>query len=181
LTNEEVHIEEIIRGCKSDNRKAQEQLYRSFYRVMMNLCIRYTKNEADALEVLNSGFFKVYKNINRFTPERGSIYTWIRTIIVNNCLDFVKSKQRFQTVDDIDSAQDLQLQPEVFSRINTNELLEHIRKLPPATQAVFNLFVFEGYSHKEIAEAVDISEGTSKWHLNDARKKLKQMITSTIE
>jgi RNA polymerase sigma-70 factor (ECF subfamily) len=68
----------------------------------------------------------------------------------------------------------------VFSRINTNELLEYIRKLPPATQAVFNLFVFEGYSHKAIAEAAGISEGTSKWHLNEARKKLKQMIT-TIE
>src|SRR5258705_5493313 len=93
LVNEEQNIDTIISGCKKDNRKAQEQLYRSYYRAMMNLCLRYTKNETDALEVLNTGFYKVYKNINRFDAGKASLYTWIRTIIINSCLDLLKTRQ----------------------------------------------------------------------------------------
>ena len=167
---------DIIRGCQKGNRKAQEQLYKNYYRAMMTLCLRYTKNESDAVEVLNTGFFKVFRNIQRYEPEQASLYTWIRTIVINSCLDFIKSRQRMEQHRELNEAIDADIPAEVVSRIKANELLQLVRQLPPATQAVFNLYVIEGYNHKEIGQLLGISEGTSKWHLSEGRKTLQQMI-----
>ncbi len=175
---EPAQIHALISGCKNDDRKSQEQLYRSFYRVMMNLCLRYTRNEQDALEVLNSGFYNVFKNIHKYDASVGSLYTWIRSILVNRCLDHLRSRQQFENIEDIDSISPPEIQPEVIARLDAASLLSIVRTLPPATQAVFNLFVLDGYSHKEIAAMAGISEGTSKWHLNQARKKMKEMISN---
>ncbi len=155
---------------------AQEQLYRSFYRVMMNLCLRYTKNEADAMEVLNTGFYKVFKNIERYEPAQASLYTWIRTVIINSCLDFIKSKQKEIQAKELEEAEMIDIPPDVISKIKATAILELVRQLPPATQAVFNLYVIEGYSHKEIAQLLQISDGTSKWHLSEARKILQALL-----
>ena len=143
---------------------------------MITLCLRYTKNEADAVEVLNSGFLKVFKNIQRYDPGQASLYTWIRTIVVNSCLDFIKAKQKTEQHKELDEAMDVHIPAEAVNRMKATELLQLVRQLPPATQAVFNLYVMEGYSHKEIGELLQISEGTSKWHLSEARKSLQQMI-----
>lgn len=142
----------------------------------MTLCIRYTKNETDAVEVLNTGFFKVFKNIQRYEPAQASLYTWIRTIVINSCLDFIKSKQRMESHKELNDAVNADIPAEVISKIRANELLQLARRLPPATQAVFNLYVIEGYNHREIGTLLGISEGTSKWHLSEARKTLQQMI-----
>jgi RNA polymerase sigma factor (sigma-70 family) len=176
LSNEQENIDSIINGCKKDDRKAQEQLYRSFYRVMMNLCLRYTKNESDALEVLNTGFYKVYKNINRFDAGKASVYTWVRTIIINSCLDFIKAKQTLSGAGELEQAANIYVPPAVIANMSTTAILQLVRGLPPATQAVFNLYVIEGFNHREIAKLTGISEGTSKWHLSEARKKLQQLI-----
>ena len=144
---------------------------------MMTLCLRYTKNEADALEVLNTGFYKVYKNIGRYDEKKASPYTWIRTIIINSCLDFIKAKDSRVGTGELDQAAEVNVPPSVISKMSATEILELVRQLPPATQAVFNLFVMEGYSHNEIGEMLKISSGTSKWHLNEARKKLQSKIT----
>jgi RNA polymerase sigma-70 factor (ECF subfamily) len=129
------------------------------------------------LEALNTGFYKVYKNIKLFDSTRGSLYTWIRTIIINGCLDQIKARQSFGNAVSLDSISPIEVQAEVITKLDANEILQLVRKLPPATQAVFNLYVIEGYTHNEIAKIVGTSEGTSKWHLSEARKKLKQMIT----
>jgi len=176
LINEEQTIERIIEGCKKQDRKAQEQLYRNFYRAMMTLCLRYTKNEADAMEVLNTGFYKVYKHINRYDTSKASVYTWIRTIIINSCLDFIKAKGT-NIREELDQAAAVDLPPDVFIKMSATEILKLVRQLPPATQGVFNLYVMEGYTHKEIGELMGISDGTSKWHLSEARKILKQLIS----
>jgi RNA polymerase sigma factor (sigma-70 family) len=144
--------------------------------VMMNLCLRYTKNETDALEVLNTGFYKVYKNIHRFDAAKASLYTWIRTIIINSCLDFIKTKQSFSVAGELEQAANVHVPPAVISKMSASEILKLVRELPAATQAVFNLYVLEGYTHVEIATIAGISEGTSKWHLGEARKKLQKMI-----
>jgi RNA polymerase sigma factor (sigma-70 family) len=175
LINEEQTIERIIEGCKKQDRKAQEQLYRNYYRAMMTLCLRYNKNEADAMEVLNTGFYKVYKNIARYDAQKASLYTWIRTIIINSCLDFIKAKGNI-TRQELDQAAAVDLPPDVFTRMSAAEILQLVRQLPPATQGVFNLYVMEGYTHKEIGGLMGISEGTSKWHLSEARKTLKRLI-----
>jgi RNA polymerase sigma-70 factor (ECF subfamily) len=143
---------------------------------MMNLCLRYTKNELDAKEILNTGFYKVFKNIQRYDPVQGSLYTWIRTIIINSCLDHIKVQQKNIQQTDLSNTTDVKIGPEIISKMKSAHLLQLIRRLPPATQIVFNLFVIEGYSHKEIGMLLQISDGTSKWHLNEARKNLQKMI-----
>ena len=144
---------------------------------MVTLCLRYTKNEADAVEVLNNGFLKVFRNIQRYEPAKASLYTWIRTIVVNSCLDFIKMKQGQEKHKELTEADDVHIPAEVVSKIKADELLALIRMLPPATQAVFNLYVLEGFNHKEIGELLGISDGTSKWHLSEARKSLQQKIS----
>jgi RNA polymerase sigma-70 factor (ECF subfamily) len=176
LISEEQNIDDLINGCKAGNRKAQEQLYRSYYRAMINLCLRYTKTEHDALEVLNTGFYKVFKNIHRYNTAQATLYTWIRTIIINSCLDFIKANQYRSETGELDQADTIHIQPAIIAKMSADDILQLVRQLPPATQAVFNLYVIEGYNHIEIAKLAGISEGTSKWHLSEARKKLQAMI-----
>ena len=173
------NINELISGCKAGDRKAQEKLYRNYYKAMMSLCLRYTKNEEDALEVLNTGFLKIFRNINRYDAVKGSLFTWMRTITVNSCLDFIKSKQVQSQTGELNKEIEVEIQPEVISKMKADELLQIIRQLPPATQAVFNLYVTEGFNHKEISKLMNISEGTSKWHLSEARKILRKKLVNS--
>ncbi|MGZ3853453.1 MAG: RNA polymerase sigma factor [Flavisolibacter sp.] len=176
MNNEQENID-IVSGCKKGDRKAQEKLYKNYYRAMMAICLRYTKNDEDALEVLNNGFLKVFKNIQRYDSKQASLYTWIRTIVINSCLDFIKQKQKLQKVNELNEDVEVHIDPEVVSKFKTAELLNQVRRLTAATQAVFNLYVIEGYNHKEIAALLNISEGTSKWHLSEARKNLQQYVS----
>lgn len=175
MSNEKEDID-IISGCRKGDRKAQERLYKNYYRAMMTICLRYTRNDEDAVEVLNNGFLKVFKNIQRYDSSQARLYTWIRTIVINSCIDFVKQKQRTEKVGELNEDAEVHIAPEVIEKIKTAELLQQIRKLAPATATVFNLYVVEGYNHKEIAQLLTISEGTSKWHLSEARKNLQQLI-----
>lgn len=167
----------IIEGCKKNDRKAQELLYKSYYAAMARLCLRYTANDHDAVEVLNKGFLKVFLNIHRYDPGKGTLYTWIRTIIINSCFDFLKIREKttaYQTLHI--EVEDAAVDAEAIEKMKVNELLFFIQHLPVVTKTVFNLYVMEGFSHKEIAELLGVAEGTSKWHLSEARKQLKQKI-----
>lgn len=146
---------------------------------MMSLCMYYTKNEMDAVEVLNTGFLKVFHNINRYESTQASLYTWIRTIVINSCLDHIKAK-KMEVYEELDEAAEVHIESGVVSKMNAKELLDMVRQLPPATQAVFNLYMIEGYSHKEIATLLGISTGTSKWHLSEARKQLRNLIEPKV-
>lgn len=168
----------LIEGCRKNNRSAQEALYKAYYKAMMSLCLRYTKSEEDAVEVLNNGFLKVFQNIKRYEPAQGSLYTWIRTLVVNSCLSHIKKKTTAKRYLELNGAE-VNVPAEVVSKLKTSELLALVRSLPPATAAVFNLYAIEGYSHKEIAGLLSISIGTSKWHLSEARKSLQQKIKET--
>lgn len=138
--------------------------------------MRYTKNEEDAVEVLNNSFLKVFVNIQRYDPGVASLYTWIRTIVINTCLDFIKQRSKHQQYNELEEAAEVYIDAEAINKIEVSALLQLVRQLPPATQAVFNLYVVDGYNHKEISQLLNISEGTSKWHLSEARKSLQQMI-----
>lgn len=138
--------------------------------------MRYTKNEADAVEVLNTGFLKVFTNIHKYNPDRASLYTWISSIVINSCIDFIKSKSSKGEHINLTYASDVEVSPEVISKIRTSELINLVRELPPATQGVFNLYAIEGYTHKDISKILGISEGTSKWHVSEAKKALQQII-----
>jgi RNA polymerase sigma factor (sigma-70 family) len=167
---------EMIGGCRQNHRKAQEQLYRSFYAPMMAFCMRYTKNQEDAKEVLNNGFLKVFQHIGSYNPALASLYTWIRSIIVHAAIDFIRSKSKMQQVCELDVVTEPEIPDSILAKLDAEELLRIIRLLPPATQAVFNLHVIDGYNHREIAAMAGISEGTSKWHLSEARKLLRKYI-----
>lgn len=151
-------------------------MYKNYYRAMVSLCMRYTKNEEDAVEVLNNSFLKVFVNIQRYDPGVASLYTWIRTIVINTCLDFIKQRSKHQQYNELEEAAEVYIDAEAINKIEVSALLQLVRQLPPATQAVFNLYVVDGYNHKEISQLLNISEGTSKWHLSEARKSLQQMI-----
>ena len=138
--------------------------------------MRYTKNENDAAEVLNQGFLKVFLNIQRYDPAQANLYTWIRTIVINSCIDFIKKKASAEQHKELDKAVEVYIDAEAINKMDVALLLHLIRQLTPATQAVFNLYVMEGYNHKEIGQLLNISDGTSKWHLSEARKNLQQMI-----
>ena len=153
-----------------------EQLYERFYRAMATICMRYTKNKEDAMEVLNDGFVKVFKYLRRFDRAKASLYTWMRTIMINTAIDFVKRQQPAFDELTLTGEEEPAISNRFVEQADADELLALIRKLPPATQAVFTLFTVDGYSHQEIAGLLGISEGTSKWHLSDGRKKLKQFI-----
>ena len=143
---------------------------------MMNLCLRYTQNESDAMEALNTGFYKVFKNIGRYNQPKGSFYTWASTIIIHTCLDFIKAGKRNHSQMELSEATDIAIPSEIILEMDSQEILGFIRELPPTTGSVFNLFLMEGYSHKEIGELLHIPEGTSKWHLSEAKKQLQKVI-----
>lgn len=168
---------ELVRGCIVNDRMAQEQLYKQFHGPMASICMRYTRNEHDAIEVLHSGFLKVFKNIERFDPAKASLYTWIRTIMVNTAIDFLRQKSRWYiSHGELERVETGGIDPEAVQRLSVQELLKLVKQLPPATQAVFNLYVIDGYTHKEIGSLLGISDGTSKWHLSEARRLMQSYL-----
>ena len=177
MQNGTENIENLINGCRRKERRAQEELYRTYFRAMMGLCVRYTRNEADAMEALNTGFFKVFQHIDRYDAAKGTLYTWMRTIVINSCLALARDKSEPANYRELDTAELVEIEPEIISQLSSADILALVRQLPPATQAVFNLYVMEGYAHKEIAGMMGISENTSKWHLSEGRKKLQALIT----
>lgn len=169
-------IQTLINGCKLNDRKSQEQLYRKFHGAMASICMLYTKNQEDAKEVLNNGFLKVFRNIGQFDVARASFYTWIRKIIINASIDFLRKQHISFTALPLENVLEPGIDNTIVQQIEAEELLLFIRQLPPATQLIFNLYTIEGFNHREIAIMLKISEGTSKWHLSEARKVLKNLI-----
>lgn len=143
---------------------------------MASICLRYTKNEEDAIEVLHNGFLKVFKKMDTYDSSKASLYTWIRTIIVHTAIDFIRQRGKLYTKIELERADEPSIEAEAVQRISAKELLDLVRQLPSGAQAVFNLYIIEGYNHKEIANLLGISEGTSKWHLSEARKKLQHLL-----
>lgn len=170
---------ELINGCINNSRQAQELLYKRFYGPMASICLRYTRNEEDAIEVLHNGFLKVYKNIHTYDSSKASLYTWIRTIVINSAIDFIRQRDKFSKIE-LEKAEEPGIDAEALHRMSARELLKLVQQLSPATQTVFNLYVIEGYNHREIANLVGISEGTSKWHLSEARRQL-QLLLQTLQ
>ncbi|WP_345953380.1 RNA polymerase sigma factor [Mucilaginibacter sp. PAMB04168] len=167
----------LMKGCKANKRSAQEALYKLFYTDMLRLCYRYLKSDELAQEALNSGFLKVFQNINDFDERKGDPGAWIRTIIVRTCIDLGRKEARFIEVESIeDVSEEAFIAPSVLEKLYVEDLLRVIRALPAATQIVFNLYVIEGYSHHEISEHLHISESTSRWHLSEAKKQLRVLL-----
>ncbi len=143
----------------------------------MALCLRYVGNPGDAVEILNDAFLKVFRQMGRYEAAKGALYTWMRKILINTALDSLR-KQKMIRYHEMPTATEPEpgIENEAISKLNSDELLGLIRQLPLTTCLVFNLHGIDGFSHREIADMLGISEGTSRWHLSDARRQLKQII-----
>lgn len=163
---------DLIKGCRRNDRRMQELLYRQYCSSMLALCRSYAKNEEDAIEILQDGFLKIFQQIERYDAARSSMYTWMRTIMVRTAIDFLRRQNKSQVVVEWTEEYDFGITAEALDRMTAQETLNLLQRLSPTTRTVFNLFITEGYSHREIGELLGISEGTSKWHLSEARKYL---------
>ncbi|HOX83854.1 MAG TPA: RNA polymerase sigma factor [Chryseolinea sp.] len=165
---------ELIEGCIKNDRAAQQTLYNSYCRKMMVVCLRYAKGIDEAEDILQEGFVKVFNAIKNFRQE-AKLETWITRIMVNTALNAQRKKMYLYPMVDVE---DLHLpeQEVSLSGIHFKQLLELIQSLPQGCQVVFNLFAIEGYSHKEIAELLGISEGTSKSQFARAKSLLQQKL-----
>ena len=173
-------IQAVIRGCLRNDRRSQEELYKRYYPAMMALCLRYVRKSGNAVDVLNDAFLKVFRQLGRYEATKGALYTWMRKILINTALDSLRKEKAIRYHEmPMATEEEPGIENEAISKLNSDELLGLIRRLPVTSCLVFNLYGIDGFSHREIAEMLGISEGTSRWHLSDARRQLKQIINLT--
>ncbi|HET9056707.1 MAG TPA: RNA polymerase sigma factor [Chitinophagaceae bacterium] len=173
MQSQQIEIEVLIDRCRVGERKAQELLYRHLYDFALTVAMRYSRDEADAADIMSHAFVKIFKSINNYDSDKGIFHAWVKRIIINEGLDHIKSRNCFDEVE-LEKAEPPAVSNLAVQNIAAKELMMQIRKLPPATHAVFIMYVVDGFNHREIAERLHISEGTSKWHLSEARRLLQQ-------
>ncbi|MBP6186003.1 MAG: RNA polymerase sigma factor [Saprospiraceae bacterium] len=165
----------LLEGCRNRSRTAQEELYRMGYEDWMRMLRRYTRDMDEAADVLNRGMFKVFTKIDGFEGNGIQFEAWIRTILIREALDHIRSNKAASNHQPIEMAHEKgRVDPE-----DPAYILRLLERLPVTTATVFNLYALEGYSHKEIGNMLNISESNSKWHLFSARGKLQEWIRQT--
>jgi RNA polymerase sigma-70 factor (ECF subfamily) len=173
-------LDELIDGCCHNNRTAQENLYKHFYADMFRTCQRYAENPHDALTILNDAFLKVFRSISQYQHGLGNFKAWLKTIVINTAIDHTRRCKKEMQLVHIDQVAE---QGDEDFQMNYNwkqeEILHHFKQLPHVTRVVINLFAFDGYTHKDIAAQLNISETTSRWHLAEARKRLRTSMQIT--
>jgi len=165
----------IISDCVAGNRKAQAKLYHQFAPKMFGVCLRYAKDSTEAEDNLQEGFIWVFTNLKSFRHD-GSLEGWMRRIMVNVSLEKIRKQYLLYPVEDVSAYDSVNFSDDVIAKMSADELLQLIRELPPRYQLVFNLYVFEGMTHQEIAKEMEINEGTSKSNLARAREILKKKV-----
>ncbi|MBL3658727.1 RNA polymerase sigma factor [Fulvivirga sediminis] len=171
--------EDLIKGCRKNSRKAQEALYREYAPKVIGICRRYATERDDADDIFQEAFINIYSSLKKSKEEIQSLEAWIRRISVNTAINYYHKNKKYADNLSIDYAkgQDYNQEYEkILSKLSMQELLELISDLPLGCKLVFNLYTIEGYSHKEIAEKLNISEGTSKSQLSRAKNIMKTKI-----
>ncbi|HZF65572.1 MAG TPA: RNA polymerase sigma factor [Chitinophagaceae bacterium] len=172
----EENIIDMLEGSLANKRKSQEALFRHFYGFAMTVALRYSRDEMDAADIVSHAFVKIFKSLHSFDSSKGSLHAWVKRIVVNEGLDHIKSRERFSENVELETVPEPEIKSSVIEQMGADEIMDLVKKLPPATHAVFVLYAVEGYNHREIAEKLNISEGTSKWHLSEARKTLQKQL-----
>jgi RNA polymerase sigma-70 factor (ECF subfamily) len=170
---------DLLTACIRKERKAQYELYKLTYRYLMSICIRYSKSYEEAQEALNTGFLKILNNLEKYQSHI-PFKAWIRRIQINVLIDeYRKQKKHTENIKFVEDFEELPIGAalnEAITKMDAEEIHKLITQLPPMSQRVFNLYVIDGFEHKEIAGMLGISEGTSKWHLHSSRVQLKIML-----
>ncbi|HRE73040.1 MAG TPA: sigma-70 family RNA polymerase sigma factor [Flavobacteriales bacterium] len=188
LTPEQLEV--AIRGCMDGDRRCQEQVFKEFFGKMMSVCMRYTRDKDTAQDMLQDAFIKTFDKIGDFNFS-GSFEGWLRRIVVNTAIDHIRRNKQMLTIDDDslikdedkDSVGAFQEENEdlaPYANVSPEMIMEAMQKLSPAYQAVFNLYVFENYTHKDIADALQISVGTSKSNFAKAKMRLKILLQKQL-
>ncbi len=167
---------QLIQACIDENKAAQKRLYELYASKMYFVCLRYARHELEAQDMLQDGFIKVFDNLSQF-KSNGSFEGWIRRIMVNTSLNYCRKSSFKQENIGIEDYQDKVVDSKAVSRLSEMELLALIQKLPDGYRVVFNLYVIEGYSHKEIGEMLKITESTSRSQLAKSRKWMQKLLT----
>ncbi|PKR82089.1 RNA polymerase subunit sigma-70 [Brumimicrobium salinarum] len=166
----------LVQKCISGNAKAQRELFNRFSPLMLGVAMRYIKDKERAEDILQDGFIKVYKNIHRF-EHKGSLEGWIRRIVVNTALDHIRKYKKEQTNIELDdSPLEIVQKSDAEERLQAEVLMKIVQLLPEGYRIVFNMFAIEGYSHKEIAKHLNISESTSKSQYSRAKSVLRKTL-----
>lgn len=177
-------LEDIIKGCKEQDEKSQDLLYSRYSSLFFAICLRYLKDREDAQDVLHDSFIKIFDKMNSFSGE-GSFEGWMKRILVNNCLNFLKDKKKVLKIENelwVEREEPVfELAVNESMDIDPAVLMEMIQKLPVGYRTVFNMFVMDGFDHKAIAEKLNISEGTSRSQLLKARRYLKDKLTDYLK
>jgi len=171
---------DLANGCKQRDPRAQRALYQRYYRKMYAVCLRYTDSKEDAEDIFQEAFVKVFKGITAFRGV-GSLEGWVRKIFIRTSIEYYRKRSRSVFNVNIEEAYDIGTKENLHSNINREEILKAIRELPTGYRTIFNLYAIEGYSHKEIAQMLGISEGTSKSQLFRAKKLLQGYLSRLNE
>lgn len=171
---------ELIEACRREERRAQNELFKLCYGFLMGVCLRYERNKEEAESLLNMAFFKILTRLDKYS-DKVPFEAWAKRVTINTIIDEFRKRNndKHKFVESFDHSMPLSSMDynEADQRFDAENLENMIRQLPPMSQKVFNLYIIDGYNHKEIGEMLNISEGTSKWHLSTARKSIKEMLT----
>jgi RNA polymerase sigma-70 factor (ECF subfamily) len=175
VSTDSQRLDSLITLCRKGYREQQEELYLMFYNYAMSICLRYSKDREEAVEIVNDGFVKMFASLDRYR-DNNRFKAWLRRILINAAIDYYRKNEKHYRNVDISYAKYEYVTEDALSKISEKEIIELIQELPPSYRMVFNLFVIEGFNHREIAKKLDISVGTSKSNLSIARSKLKRKL-----
>jgi RNA polymerase sigma-70 factor, ECF subfamily len=167
----------LLHHCVKGHRRSQNRLYELAFPYAMSVALRYGANREDSLEIVNEAFFKMFNYLKSYDPSF-AFTTWLRRIIINTAIDHFNLRQRAgEDTDYLDDEHALEIEvDDVLDRLHAEDLLAHVQQLPPTYRLVFSLFAIEGYSHKEIAAQLGVTEGASKSNYHKARLRLQQSL-----
>lgn len=167
--------EDFIQACLRKERWAQKYLYETYYSKMISVCLRYARDQEEAKDILHESFIKIFKNLGKYQPGT-SLNAWIKRIVVNTCIDYYRKMSRRRTEDMDHASGFFSQEPNAVDNCNEEDILKAVQSLSPAYRAVFNLYIIEGFSHREIGVELGITESTSRSNLVKARLKLREML-----
>ncbi len=171
-----IFLQKLIKACKNQKRSSQQELYKMYYSYALNICVHYARDLSEAKDMAHEGFLNVFKRIDNY-KEHTPFELWLRRVMINAAIDY--HRKYHKNVINLEVVQKIESTSNVFDDLGFDELLKMIQQLTPRYRLVFNLYIMEGFSHKEIAERLEISVGTSKSNLARAKIKLQGMVSKT--
>ncbi|MEO1263136.1 MAG: sigma-70 family RNA polymerase sigma factor [Bacteroidota bacterium] len=172
--------ENIIKGCRKGDRKAQQALFEKFRSMLFGVCMRYASGYHEAEDWLQEGLIQIFKDLYQYRPT-GALGAWMRKVMVNVCLQHIRKKKNlFQTVEVETVADTYEADDQLFAKYRQEALVRMVQQLPEGYRAVFNLYVMEEFSHKEIAAQLGISDSASRSQLTRAKAMLRKMLEKTV-